>query len=88
MKVIATARWPTPWPGATTSSPVRRRRTISPLTLARDDIDVVDITTHPAERPPLIETALTAGKHVLSQKPFVLDLDVGRRLADLADAAA
>jgi predicted dehydrogenase len=29
---------------------------------------------------------LQAGKHVLSQKPFVLDLDVGRRLADLADA--
>ena len=29
--------------------------------------------------------ALRAGKHVLSQKPFVLDLDVGERLADLAD---
>jgi predicted dehydrogenase len=26
-----------------------------------------------------------AGKHVLSQKPFVLDLDVGQRLVDLAD---
>ena len=46
--------------------------------LARDDIEVVDITTHPPERPPLIEAALRAGKHVLSQKPFVLDLDVGR----------
>jgi predicted dehydrogenase len=54
--------------------------------LARDDIQVVDIATHPPERPPLIEAALRARKHVLSQKPFVLDLDVGQRLADLADA--
>jgi predicted dehydrogenase len=53
--------------------------------LARDDIEVVDITTHPPERPPLIEMALRARKHVLSQKPFVLDLDVGHRLAELAD---
>jgi predicted dehydrogenase len=53
--------------------------------LSRDDIEVVDITTHPPERPPLIETALRARKHVLSQKPFVLDLDVGHRLADIAD---
>jgi predicted dehydrogenase len=53
--------------------------------LSRDDIEVVDITTHPPERPPIIETALRARKHVLSQKPFVLDLDVGQRLVDLAD---
>lgn len=53
--------------------------------LARDDIEVVDITTHPPERPPLVESALRARKHVLSQKPFALDLDVGHRLADLAD---
>jgi predicted dehydrogenase len=53
--------------------------------LARDDIEVVDITTHPPQRPPIIEAALRARKHVLSQKPFVLDLDVGARLADLAD---
>jgi predicted dehydrogenase len=55
-------------------------------TLTRDDIEVVDLTPHPAERLPMIETALAAGKHVLSQKPFVLDLDAGERLADLADA--
>lgn len=53
--------------------------------LTRDDIAVVDITPHPAERLAMIETALGAGKHVLSQKPFVLDLDIGARLADLAD---
>ncbi len=49
-----------------------------------DSIEVVDITTHPAERVALIREALSAGKHVLSQKPFVLDLDVGRELVELA----
>src|SRR5687767_10531472 len=34
--------------------------------LARGDIEVVDIATHPPERVPLIEDALKAGKHVLS----------------------
>lgn len=53
--------------------------------LARDDVEVVDIATHPPERVALIEAALLAGKHVLSQKPFVLDLDVGERLVELAD---
>jgi predicted dehydrogenase len=53
--------------------------------LKQDVIDVVDIATHPTERAPIIEAALLAGKHVLSQKPFVVDLDVGERLADLAD---
>ncbi len=52
--------------------------------LRRGDIEVVDITTHPQPRVAIITAALTAGKHVLSQKPFVLDLDVGRRLVDLA----
>jgi predicted dehydrogenase len=53
--------------------------------LERDDVDVVDIALHPAERVPAIEAALKAGKHVLSQKPFVLDLDTGERLVKLAD---
>lgn len=47
-------------------------------------IDVVDITPHPADRLPIIEAALRAGKHVLSQKPFVLDLAEGRHLVALA----
>ena len=47
-------------------------------------IDVVDITPHPADRLPIIEAALRAGKHVLSQKPFVLDLADGERLVQLA----
>jgi predicted dehydrogenase len=52
--------------------------------LARPDIDVVDIATHPAERAAMIEDAIRAGKHVLSQKPLVLDLKTGRRLVALA----
>jgi len=54
--------------------------------LARDEIEVVDVALHPNERVAAIEAALRAHKHVLSQKPFVLDLDVGDRLATLADA--
>ena len=53
---------------------------------ARDDIEVVDIATHPRERAVLIREALQAGKHVLSQKPFVLDLEEGKRLAEMAAA--
>jgi predicted dehydrogenase len=53
--------------------------------LRRDDIEVIDIATHPGERAIAIEAALHARKHVLSQKPFVLDLDVGHRLVKLAE---
>jgi len=52
--------------------------------LDRKDIDVVDIATHPAVRVPQVRDALNAGKHVLSQKPFVLDLNDGKKLAALA----
>jgi predicted dehydrogenase len=53
--------------------------------LQRKDIAVVDIAAHPDQRLPIIEAAIKAGKHVLSQKPFVLDLDEGERLVKLAD---
>lgn len=53
--------------------------------LKRDDIEVVDLTAHPRDRAYQIPDALNAGKHVLSQKPFVMDLDQGERFAELAD---
>ncbi len=53
--------------------------------LRRDDVEVVDLAAHPHQRAPMIRAALEAGKHVLSQKPFVLDLTFGRRMVDLAD---
>lgn len=52
--------------------------------LKDDNVEVVDIALHPEVRVAVIEAALNAGKHVLSQKPFVLDLDVGGRLVALA----
>jgi len=53
--------------------------------LDRDDIDVVDVTPHPADRLPILRESIEAGKHVLSQKPFVLNLDDGEALVKLAD---
>ena len=53
--------------------------------LSDSEIDVVDITLHPEHRTPILIEALKAGKHVLSQKPFVDDLDVGEDLVRLAD---
>lgn len=64
----------------------KARVTARPAELLEDDsIQVLDITPHPADRVPLVRRALEAGKHVLSQKPFVLDLKAGEQLCDLAD---
>jgi predicted dehydrogenase len=52
--------------------------------LSDGNIEVLDITPHPEDRFPLIEQALQAQKHVLSQKPFVVDLDSGEHLVALA----
>jgi len=53
--------------------------------LADDSIEVIDIALHPGPRAEWIEKSLRAGKHVLSQKPFVLDLAVGERLVAIAE---
>ena len=53
--------------------------------IKRDDIEVLDVATHPKDRVPILKAAIAAKKHILSQKPFVTDLDVGQRLVDLAD---
>ncbi|MBT5716442.1 MAG: Gfo/Idh/MocA family oxidoreductase [Opitutae bacterium] len=50
-----------------------------------DEIEVIDVTPHPLERLPILYDCLKTGKHVLSQKPFVLDIEDGKKLADLAD---
>ena len=50
----------------------------------RDDIEIIDATTHPPERIEIIESALRAGKHVLSQKPYVFDMTEGQRLVQIA----
>ncbi|MBF9059525.1 Gfo/Idh/MocA family oxidoreductase [Rhodobacterales bacterium HKCCSP123] len=53
--------------------------------LGDPDIDVIDVTLHPEHRVEIIRAALMAGKHVLSQKPFVTDLDLGEDLVKLAE---
>ena len=72
-----------------------RRDAFFPKARATDDfesllrdpvIKALDITTHPDVRAGLMRRALTAGKHVLSQKPFVEDLAVGQELVLLAEA--
>lgn len=52
--------------------------------LEREDIQVVDITPHPSDRLPILKKALRSKKHVLSQKPFVLNLEEGDELVKLA----
>lgn len=52
--------------------------------LGSPDFVVADIATHVDVRPALVERALRAGKHVLSQKPFVEDLAMGEHLAAVA----
>jgi predicted dehydrogenase len=52
--------------------------------LRSDDFEVVDVTTHPEVRGEIIADCLKADRHVLSQKPFVLNLDEGQRLIELA----
>ncbi len=53
--------------------------------LADPDISIVDLTPHVDHRMDMIRDCLDAGKHVLTQKPFVIDLDIGAELCDLAD---
>jgi predicted dehydrogenase len=54
--------------------------------IGRRDISVLDLTVHARDRVPLMRRALETGQHVLSQKPFVRDLAIGRELVALADS--
>ncbi|MFN3145423.1 MAG: Gfo/Idh/MocA family protein [Paracoccaceae bacterium] len=62
-----------------------RAETVEGL-LAADDIDVVVNLTVPNAHFEVSRQILSAGKHVYSEKPFVLSLDEGRALAELAAA--
>lgn len=52
--------------------------------LANDDVDLVINLTIPAAHFQVSERVLQAGKHVYSEKPFVLSREEGQKLADLA----
>jgi predicted dehydrogenase len=53
--------------------------------LDRTQVEVVDVATHTDVRPAIVSDCLAAGRHVLSQKPFVEDIGLGEQLCDLAD---
>jgi len=53
--------------------------------IAREDIEVIDAATYPEVRVEIMNAALNAKKHVLSQKPFVTDMAEGERLVALAE---
>jgi len=53
--------------------------------LRDSNVSVLDLTAHPDVRLDLMRRALKADKHVLSQKPFVENLDDGRELVELAE---
>jgi predicted dehydrogenase len=62
------------------------RVTSDPEDLIGDrSVPVLDLTLHPRDRIPLMRRALEAGQNVLSQKPFVDDLEVGQELVDIAE---
>lgn len=62
-----------------------RAETVEGL-LGADDIDIIVNLTIPAAHYPVSRAVLDAGKHVYSEKPFVLSLEEGKALAALADA--
>ncbi|MEJ8813413.1 oxidoreductase [Variovorax ureilyticus] len=53
--------------------------------LRRTDIDLVVVATPNAQHHPVAKAALTAGKHVVVDKPFTLDAAQARELAALAE---
>jgi predicted dehydrogenase len=73
-----------PAPEATKDVPEHVFASLDEL-LAHPEIDVVDIATHPGVRAGLVRRALTAGKHVLSQKPLALDVRTARELVEEAE---
>lgn len=62
-----------------------RAETVEAL-LAADDIDIIVNLTVPAAHFSVSKAALEAGKHVYSEKPFVLSVDEGKTLLALAEA--
>ena len=49
------------------------------------DVDAVVVATPASTHYPLVAQALRAEKHVLVEKPFVLNIEEGQELVDLAD---
>src|SRR4029079_19726120 len=54
---------------------------------ARDDVDVVAVTTPPHSHAEIVLDAVAAGKHVLCEKPFARDVGEAREMLRAAEAA-
>jgi predicted dehydrogenase len=67
------------FPGASASTDVRQL-------VARDDIDLLSVTTEPSAHFSAAMTALEAGKSVLCEKPFALNADEAARMYVTAQA--
>ena len=50
-------------------------------------VDIVDIAVPPWEQPQVAAIAIAAGKHLLCQKPFALDIDAARGIVEAAASA-
>jgi predicted dehydrogenase len=48
-------------------------------------VAIVDIAVPPAFQPGIVSLAAAAGRHLLCQKPFALDIDTARGMVELAD---
>ena len=55
--------------------------------MARDDVDVVILTTPPGFRPLMLEAAVEAGKHVFMEKPVAVDPRGVKRVIAAGEAA-
>ncbi|HEX6971368.1 MAG TPA: Gfo/Idh/MocA family oxidoreductase [Limnochordia bacterium] len=55
--------------------------------LARDDVEIVDLAVHASQRLPLVEKIAAAGKPILSQKPFALNLADAERMVAVCEKA-
>src|SRR5215212_9060822 len=54
---------------------------------ARDDVDIVAVTTPPHTHAEIVLDAVATGKHVLCEKPFARDLDQARAMLRAAEDA-
>lgn len=55
--------------------------------LERDDIDIIDLAVHAAQRLPLVERIVKAKKPILSQKPFAMKMEDAVRMVELCEEA-
>lgn len=52
-----------------------------------DGVDIVDIAVPPRVQPGIVALAVSAGRHILCQKPFALEMDQARKMVQAAESA-